>query len=139
MPKDKAPTNSLRQIVIEIFDPSTREILRDGGWESCTGGGLNIATAHTTTPGHKYIDTLTLRGPLTAGRKALCQWITEVAQGKDSRRSVTIKEILKDGGAGKTYTYHECFPVRYAGPLISAERVDMYEEVVIQPGRFTTG
>jgi phage tail-like protein len=51
----------------------------DSAWETSSGGSLNIEVAdssvgtdqsHTTTPGHKYVDTLTLRGPLTAGVKA---------------------------------------------------------------------
>ena len=117
----------------------------DSAWESCTGGSLNIEVAdsstggdqyHTTTPGHKYVDTLVLRGPLTAGRKALCDWITQTLQGEDSRRTVTVKEILKDGNDGKTFVYHDCFPTRYVFPAFSAAGTgNLYEEVSIKPIR----
>ena len=117
----------------------------DSAWETCTGGSLNIEVSdsstgsdqfHTTTPGHKYIDTLTLRGPLTAGRQALCQWITEVVQGKDWKRTVTIKEITKDGSDGKTFTYLDCFPTRYVFPSLSAGGTgNLYEEIAIKPIR----
>jgi YD repeat-containing protein len=56
---------------------------------------------HTATPGHKYVDTLTLRGPMTAGRKALCTWITEVVQGKPWKRTWTITELLSVDGSVK--------------------------------------
>jgi hypothetical protein len=60
------------------------------------GGGERFTT---NSPGHKYIDTLTLRGPLTSGRKALCEWITEVVQGKPWKQNLTVTELLSvDGG-----------------------------------------
>jgi hypothetical protein len=139
MPKDVSPTQRIRSFVIEVLDPDTGLIEVDSDWESCTGGGVNIEPprpdARTTTPGHKYIDTLTLRGPVTAGRKALVHWVSLAASGKSSRRSITVKEILKDGSAGKTYTYHDCFPVRYAGPRQSVEGGALYEEVTVKPIR----
>jgi len=114
----------------------------DSAWETCSGGALNIEIAdsstgsdqfHTTTPGHKYIDSLTLRGPLTAGRKQLCQWITEVVQGKPWKRTLTIKEITKDGGAGKTFTYLDGFPTRYVFPSLSATGTgNLYEEITMK-------
>jgi hypothetical protein len=119
----------------------------DSAWETCSGGGIAapdtshfsgdvLARFHTPSPGHKFIDTLTLRGPVTGGRKALCQWITEVVQGRDWRRGVTVKEILKDGGAGKQFTYLDCFPTRYVFPVFSAQgAADLYEEVHIKPIR----
>jgi phage tail-like protein len=117
----------------------------DSAWETCTGGSLNIEVSdsstgsdqfHTTTPGHKYIDSLTLRGPLTAGRKALCQWITEVVQGKGWKRTVSVKEIKKDGSDGKTFSYMDCFPTRYVFPAFSASGTgNLYEEVSIKPIR----
>lgn len=117
----------------------------DSAWETCSGGSLNIEIAdsstggdqsHTTTPGHKYIDTLTLRGPLTSGRKALCQWITDTVKGQPWKRTVTVKEILKDGSDGKTFTYHDCYPTRYVFPAFSASGTgNLYEEVHIKPIR----
>ena len=116
----------------------------DTGWESWSGGGVvhidesHLADAqfHTTTPGHKYIDTLTLRGPLTPGRKALCQWITDTVKGQPWKRTVTVKEILKDGSDGKTFTYLDCFPTRYVFPQFDATSTgNLYEEVHIKPIR----
>jgi hypothetical protein len=117
----------------------------DSAWETCSGGSLNIEVSessvgtdqfHTTTPGHKYVDSLVIRGPLTSGRKALCQWITETVQGKPWKRSLTVKEIIKDGSAGKTFTYLDCFPTRYVFPALSAGNTgNLYEEVTIKPIR----
>jgi hypothetical protein len=117
----------------------------DSAWETASGGSMNIEVAdastgsdqaHQTTPGHKYIDTLTLRGPLTSGRKALCTWITETVQGKPWKRSVVLTEILKDGNTGKTFTYLDCFPTRYVFPAFSASGTgNLYEEVNIKPIR----
>lgn len=117
----------------------------DSAWETCSGGSLNIEIAdasvgtdksHMTTPGHKYVDTLTLRGPLTSGRKALCDWITATVNGQPWKRTVTLKEILKDGSDGKTFTYLDCFPTRYVFPAFSASGTgNLYEEVQIKPIR----
>lgn len=117
----------------------------DTAWESCSGGSLNIEVAdsstgsdkfHTTTPGHKYVDTVTLRGPMTPGRKALCQWITETVQGKPWKRQVVITEINHDGSDGKVYTYEDCFPTRYVFPALSASGTgNLYEEITIKPIR----
>jgi hypothetical protein len=114
----------------------------DSAWETCSGGSLNIEIAdasigtdqsHMTTPGHKYVDTITLRGPLTPGRKALCEWITATVKGQPWKRTVVVKEILKDGAAGKQFTYHDCFPTRYVFPAFSASGTgNLYEEVHIK-------
>lgn len=82
--------------------------------------GFRDTQFRTTSPGHKFVDSLTLRGPLTPGRKALCQWITEVVQGKPWKRTLTVKEITKDGSAGKTFLYEDCFPIRYVFPQLKA-------------------
>jgi len=128
-------------VVVEDDDGS---VSYDSDWESWSGGGvvtvderhLKEALFHTTTPGHKYIDTLTLRGPVTAGRKALCDWITVSAKGQPWKRMLTVKEILKDGSDGKTFTYHDCFPIRYVFPSFSANATsDLYEEIHIKPIR----
>jgi hypothetical protein len=117
----------------------------DSAWESCTGGGLCIEIAdssvgtdqfHTTTPGHKYVEEVTLKGPLTAGRKALCQWITETVQGKEWKRNVTVTEITTDGSDGKTYQYLDAFPTRYVFPNLSASGTgNLYEEITMKPIR----
>ncbi len=111
--------------------------MEDNAWETCTGGGLNIEeAAHTTTPGHKYIDTLTLRGPLTAGRKWLVEALNHTALGKEWKRTVTVKEILRDGSAGRTFVYTNCFITRYVYPALSADGTGkLEEEVSLKPER----
>jgi len=146
MPKSgMLPNDAIKGFMVTISGPDgTSEA--DGDWETCTGGaivlvahevaGLPDRAAATTSPGHKYVDTLTLRGPLTAGRKALCQWIMGAAKGVDDRRTVTVREILKDGSAGKTYNYHDCFPTKYVFPSFSADSGEpLYEEVQVKPIR----
>ncbi|MBM3944546.1 MAG: hypothetical protein FJ317_03535, partial [SAR202 cluster bacterium] len=69
-------------------------------------------------------------------RKALMDWITATVQGKDWKRNLTVKEILKDGSAGKTFTYLDAFPTRYVFPVFSASGTgNLYEEVHIKPIR----
>ena len=49
---------------------------------------------------------------------------------------MTIKEILKDGSAGKTYIYTKCFLTRYVYPCLNADGTgNLYEEVSIKPER----
>ncbi|HES58542.1 MAG TPA: hypothetical protein ENO21_03830, partial [Firmicutes bacterium] len=71
------------QIEIDNMPPGT---VVDSAWETCSGGSLNIEIAdsstgsdqfHTTTPGHKYVDTLTLRGPLSSGRESMTTWFAD--------------------------------------------------------------
>jgi hypothetical protein len=117
----------------------------DSAWETCSGGSLNIEIAdssvgtdqfHTTTPGHKFVDAVNLRGPLTSGRKALCEWITATLKGQPWKRNLVVKEILKDGTDGKTFTYLDCFPIRYVFPHFSASGTgNLYEEVEVKPIR----
>jgi phage tail-like protein len=117
----------------------------DTAWETCSGGALVIEVAdssvgtdqyHTTTPGHKSVETVTLRGAMTSGRKALCQWINDTVKGQPWKRTVTLKEILKDGTDGKTYNYLDCFPERYVFPALSASGTgNLYEEITIKPVR----
>lgn len=117
----------------------------DSDWETCSGGALQIEVAdastgkdqyHVQTPGHKFVDEFTLRGSMTPGRKAVCEWINAVVAGQDPRRNVTLKEIRKDGSDGKTFNYVDCFPTRYVFPQLSAEATgNLYEEVHIKPIR----
>lgn len=92
----------------------------DSAWETVSGGSLNIEVAdssvgsdqsHQTTPGHKYIDTLTLRGPLTAGVKAT------------SGTNEGAYEILENG-AGK-------FRVELGGLILSGVDGVSMEDLVI--------
>lgn len=112
----------------------------DRSWHGATGGGLNIAVDEgadgSLVVGAAFVDDLVLRGPLTAGRKWVADMIQATLAGSDARVSITVKEILKDGSAGKTYPYHDCFPTRYVFPSFSASGTgNLYEEVAIKPIR----
>jgi hypothetical protein len=47
----------------------------------------------TATPGHKYLDELTLRGPMTGGRKTMCQWINSVAKREEASNACKLQEV----------------------------------------------
>jgi hypothetical protein len=58
----------------------------DNRWETVSGGSLNIEVSdssvgsdqfHTTTPGHKFLDEIQLRGPMTDKRKPISDWISD--------------------------------------------------------------
>lgn len=187
----------------------------DSAWETTSGGSLNIEIAdssvgtdssHQTTPGHKYVDTLTLRGPLTAGVKAtrgtnegayeilengagkfrvelgdlplrsiqgiaiedllidsrelqggndeyrvygpgdahygsitirsrvgknsteLYQWWLDASQGKNVRKSISVSLLNEAGEDARRYNFLECFPTQYS-PFKELPGVAM-EEVV---------
>lgn len=69
-------------------------------------------------------------------RKDLVEWLNSNVEGKDWKRTLTVKEILKDGSDGKTFTYLDCFPTRYVFPQFSASGTgNLYEEVSIKPIR----
>jgi hypothetical protein len=68
---------------IEITGPADGEN-EDNEWETETGGALNIEVApasvgksqfQTTTPGHKFVEEIQLKGPMTKHRKAISDWI----------------------------------------------------------------
>ncbi len=117
----------------------------DRSWESLGGGALVLDVVdpapgceafRTTTPGHKYIDALTLRGPLTAGRRDLCAWINDTVGGKPGQRTLTVREVAKGDTPVRTFNYHDCFPTRYVFPALSADGTgNLYEEVTIKPTR----
>ena len=80
----------------------------------------------------------------TGARKAIMDWLNNTVMGQPGTRTVTLKEIMKDGSAGKTFTYLDCFPTRYVFPAFSASAKDnlfqelkdiLYEEITIKPAR----
>lgn len=119
----------VRGFKVEIDNAGAKEV--DTAWETVSGGQLMIEHVettigadkfHTTTPGHKSVGEITLRGAMTDKRAALCQWINETVQGKPWKRMLTITELLSvDGGVkdGKQYIYFDCFPVGYVFPRLS--------------------
>lgn len=129
-------------LVVEIRDEEGRLLERDTDWEGWHGGGDllvpvgNRVREDTCGPGSTEVAPVVLRGPLTGGRKALCDWITATVRGEPWKRTVTVKEILKDGGAGRALVYHDCFPTRYVFPAFSAAGTgNLCEEVTIKPIR----
>jgi tail tube protein gp19 len=126
-----------------ISSPTGEE--HDITWKSWGGGGVQLEDCadpvadkfQTNAPGHKTVGEITLRGAMTDKRAALCTWINETVMGRPSKRTVTIKEILHDGSAGKAYTYFDCFPTRYVFPRLSVTNTtgNVQEEVRIKPVR----
>jgi hypothetical protein len=126
----------LKGFRIEINAGSGSDV--DSAWETCSGGSLNIVPPDPPTGGspYKFVEEITLRGPITAGRKSLLQLINEATGGKSRRFNLTIVEIMKDGFDGRSYTYSDCFPTRYVFPSLRADGTgNLYEEVAIKPIR----
>jgi hypothetical protein len=119
----------------------------DNAWETCTGGALCIEVApasvgtsqfHVTTPGHKFVEEVQLRGPLTTSRKWIAENINNTVAGKYTRFELTLIEIGKDGTDVKRYNYGKCFLCRYVFPVLSADGTgNLYEEVSIKPETLT--
>jgi hypothetical protein len=117
---------------VEIAGSSGKEV--DTAWESVSGGEMIIELTETTigrdkfstsSPGHKTINEVTLRGAMTDGRKALCEWINDTVQGKPWKRMLTITELLSVDGAvkdGKQYIGDWAYPVRYKFPVLSVDK-----------------
>lgn len=134
----------VRGFKVEIDQATGKEV--DTAWETCSGGELCIECAdttigadkfQTTSPGHKSVSEIILRGAMTNKRAALCQWINDTTQGKPWKRMMTITELLSvDGGVkdGKSYTYHDGFPIRYVYPQMSVGNTtgNVMEEVELK-------
>ncbi|MBM3945306.1 MAG: hypothetical protein FJ317_07465, partial [SAR202 cluster bacterium] len=119
----------------------------DSAWETASGGSLNIEIAdsstgsdqsHMTTPGHKYVDTLTLRGPLTAGRKTVPGCDKGSGNGAGVQRrcggvNESSYEVLENG-AGK-------FKIDIQGASVASANVESItmEDLVIDEREMTTG
>jgi hypothetical protein len=96
----------VRGFKVEIDQATGKEV--DTAWETCSGGELCIECAdttigadkfQTTSPGHKSVSEIILRGAMTNKRAALCTWINDTTQGKPWKRNMTITELLSvDGG-----------------------------------------
>lgn len=145
---DPAPVRGFK---VEISGSSGKEV--DNAWESVSGGDMVIELGptpapnggtdrfKTNSPGHKTVAEITLRGAMTDGRAALCEWINDTVQGKPWKQMLTVTELLAavDGSVkpGKQFIYHECFPIRYVFPRMSVTNTtgNTKEEVVFQAVR----
>lgn len=112
---------------VEIDGATGKEV--DTAWESVSGGELNIELTETTigsdrfqttSPGHKSVGEITLRGAMTNKRKAMCQWIMDTVSGQDWKRTVTITALPADGSPARQFVYLDCFPTRYVFPRLAA-------------------
>lgn len=129
---------------IEVTGPAGGKN-EDNAWETCTGGALCIEVApasvgssqhHVATPGHKFVDEVQLRGPMTKSRKWIGTNIKQTKEGTFTRFDLTIVEIMKDGADGKRFNYTKCFLTRYVYPVLSADGTgNLYEEVSLKPER----
>ena len=114
----------VRGFKVEIAGASGKEV--DTAWESVSGGEMILpgppATneqAKTNSPGHKTVGEITLRGAMTDGRKAMCQWINETVEGKPWKRTVFITPIHLDGTLGETLVLDDCFLTAYKQPRLA--------------------
>lgn len=134
----------VRGFKVEITNATGKDV--DTAWESVSGGEMIIELTETTvgsdkfatnSPGHKTVGAITLRGAMTDGRQALCQWINDTVNGKPWKRDLTITELLSVDGSvkdGKQYLYFDGFPVRYVFPRMSVTNTtgNVMEEVELK-------
>jgi len=137
----------VRGFKVDITQATGKDV--DTAWEAVSGGELIIELTETTigsdkfqttSPGHKSVGEITLRGAMTDKRAALCQWINDTVNGKQWFRDLTITELLSLDGAikdGKAYEYKDVFPVGYVFPRMSVTNVtgNVMEEVRLKPTR----
>jgi len=90
----------------------------DAAWESVSSGTLMINSDRTNSPGHKTVGEITLRGAMTDGRKAMCQWINETVEGKPWKRTITITPMNLDGTIGQTLIFEDCVLTGYRLPTL---------------------
>ncbi len=128
-----------------VSDPNGRPVERFDSW----GGGepgvlltplLSDAKLRTSSPGHKTVNEITLRGAMTDGRQNLCGWLNDAVNGKFTRQTLAIREMLSVDGSvkdGKQYVYYGCFPTRYVFPRMSVTNTtgNTMEEVTVKPIR----
>jgi hypothetical protein len=122
---------------VQIVDP-TGTAQTGGGWRSIRGGGLRIHESASAPPGapqeHDW-ENLTLTGAMTADRKDMLQWYTDMVEtGQDARRMVTFRTIER-GGTGRTIDYLDCFLTGYTlGSLDPDTRDEPTETIEICVG-----
>ena len=118
----------------------------DTAWESVSGGELMIETTDTTiggdkftttSPGHKSVGEITLRGAMTDKRAALCQWINETVTGKPWKRDVTITAEHLDGTV-EAIAFLDCVLTAYVlPPLVTFDPRQPCGPGLVEEVRFT--
>ena len=111
------------QVVIE--GAGGKEV--DTAWESASSGERNMEIVETTiggdkfqttSPGHKTVGEITLRGAMTDKRAGLAAWINETVLGKPWKRDISITPLHLDGTVGETITYVDCVISAYKPPRL---------------------
>jgi hypothetical protein len=113
-------TDTVRRFRVEIVGPEGKEV--DTAWESWSMTELSDACDPSGVSRGRSVE-ITLRGPLTSGRKALCTWINDTTQGRPWKRTLTIVETVEssDGlSIERSYDFFECWPCRWKAPELNA-------------------
>ncbi|MGI0004562.1 MAG: hypothetical protein ACREAX_04610 [Candidatus Nitrosotenuis sp.] len=88
---------------VEVSGPSGGKN-EDNAWETATGGALNIEVAPASvgsdqfqsTPGHKFVEELQLKGPMKKIKKDLVNWIKEKPLTCKKCKDVTLSLVGQD-------------------------------------------
>lgn len=135
-----APSDKFAQVrgfKVEIDGTGGKDV--DTAWESVSGGELIIELTdttiggdkfHTSSPGHKSVNEIVLKGAMTNRRAALCQWINDTTQGKPWKRNVNLTEVLLDGRDGTVHRLEWALPRRYIFPRLSVYQHYILEEQI---------
>ena len=127
----------VRGFQVEITGAAGKDV--DTAWESISCGELLIEVADTAgslrttvSPGHKTVNTVTLRGPLTASRSAyLADWLADSTADQPAGRTMTITNLVLEAGPVDTrrFTYHGCLLRAIVWPHMHKSGRLMYDEV----------
>lgn len=135
------------------LDPDDDGDMLPDTWDSWGGGEpvlivsqlFNGAQFRTNSLGHKTVSELTLRGSAFLSKKGYDYWMARTLEGDPWMNSLTLTETGQakkgaggaSGKGGKTYVYHDCFPVRYVFPRMSVTNTtgNVIEEVTVKPIR----
>ena len=120
----------------------------DGSWKMVNGGSLvfDVVSGASTggdqfmqgSLGQKQWQNLVITGPVTATRKDMLQWVSDMKDGKKDklRRNVTVTMINKDGTDGIAYNFLNCFLESYELTSLSGDNAnECYETISINVGR----
>lgn len=123
------------------FKPGPAVDATHGKWKTIRGGGLRLHSAPASTGTDKIKqytlgttewENLVLTGQVTAERKDMLQWFTDMVEKggeADCFRSVTLTWKKRDGADDRTITWNECFLCGYS---LSALDGDADEEECIE-------
>ena len=149
---EKAPTAPPGNVNVTLGDGSGGSVTDT--WDSWGGGEPMLifpqvftgAQFRTDLPGHKAVGELTLTGNAWLGKKGYDAWLTRALAGTPwlsgpngtETGSIQLRfrkrpELLRTAPE-KTYTYYDCFPVRYVFPRMSVTNTtgNVMEEVSLK-------